>query len=410
MANDISNIKDVGSLIAKMSAGMLADKVQFVKSIDKEPAESFEGVNGFRGGETININKPARFAPTSTADISSDIQDVVEERVPLAVDQRAIQAVNLTSAEIQNELSLKQWGKRILAPAISGLAQDIESNCLLIAKNAIYNSVGTAGSTVFNTTTSLAARTKLMKNLAPQDDNLCMLLDSTAMASAVDARKGLFQHSSEIGKQYKMGYMGMADGFTYLENNLLPVHTLGNDVVFEVRTTVSAEGQATLVVEGLTTTTGTVKKGTTFTIDTVFDVHPITKDTLTTLKQFVVTADAEADGSGYATLSISPAMYTTGGRQNISAFPADGDAITPVGAASTSYVQNLAYHKDAFRFVSVPLMMPNDAHLAGQETVDGITVRVWQASNILTDKMILRLDVLYGLAAVRPEWACKITS
>ncbi|NIQ07202.1 MAG: hypothetical protein GWO20_16175, partial [Candidatus Korarchaeota archaeon] len=96
----------------------------------------------------------------------------------------------------------------------------------------------------------------------------------------VNSRKGLFQSSEEISRQYKSGAMGMADGFTFLRNNLLNIHTNGNDVAFEVRTTVSTEGSTSLVVEGLTTTTGTVKKGTVFTVAGVNKCHPVTKDDL----------------------------------------------------------------------------------------------------------------------------------
>lgn len=411
MTNTINNVKDVGSIISKMSAGMLADEFQFIKSIDKEDASSYGQTNGFNNGDTININKPARFTVGSNSDVTSAIQAITEEKVALTLDQRAVIAVELTSAEIATDLSLKSWANRVLKPAMSSMATNIESNCLTIAKNAVYNSVGTAAATVFDTDTMLSAREKLMKNLAPSGE-LYALLDSTAMRSAVNARKGLFQDSSEVGKQYKSGAMGRSDGFTFLENNLLPTHTNGNDVVFEVRTTVSTEGQATLVVEALTTTTGTVKKGTTFTIADVYAVHPITKVTLPTLQQFVVTSDKTADGNGYATLDVSPAFYTSAstGLQNISAFPVDGAAITPVGAASSSLVKNLAYAPSAFRFASVPLVLPNGVDMAAQSTVNNITVRAVQDYTIYTDKMVLRLDVLYAFAAVRPEWACKITA
>lgn len=411
MTNAANNIKDVGTVIAKAAAAMLADKLQFIKSIDKEPAESFGQVNGYNVGDTINVSKPARFTVGSTADITSDIQDITEQKVSFALDQRAVIGVEMTSLQVQNQLALKQWLKRALEPQVSGMAQKIESDCLALAKNKVYNHVGTAGSTVFNTTTSLAARTKLMKNLTPMDDNLKLLLDSTAMASAVDARKGLFQKSDEIAKQYKNGYMGSADGFTYLENNLLPRHTNGTgDHTFEVRTTLATQGATELVVEGLTATTGTITAGTVFTIDTVYAVHPITKASTGVLQQFVSTTTVTADGSGYATIVLSPAIYTTGSQQNVDSFPADGDAITvATGAINTIYTSNLAYHPSAFRFVSAPLMLPSDAHMAARETVDGISMRVWQASDIKTDKMILRLDCLYGFQAIRPEWACRIT-
>ena len=414
MTQTITNISEAGDIIATLGAKMLADKTQFLKSVDKEPASSFGQVNGYNVGQTIKINKPARFIPSSSADVSAAIQDVVEQTTDLSLDTRKVIPIALTSAEVQNEMALKSWSKRILDPAVSSIAQHIENSFLETTSDAVWNSVGTAGSTVFDTDTMLSARQKLKENLVPDDDNMFALLNSKAMRSAVNARKGLFQSSEDIKKQYRQGYVGMSDGFTFLENNLLPTHTNGNDVTgVEVRTTVSTEGQATLVVEGLTTTTGTVKKGSVFTIATVNAVHPITKEDLGYLQQFVVTADATADGSGYATLSISPGIYTSGadnGLQNVTAFPADGDAITFVGSASTGYGQNIAFHKSAIRFASVPLMLPSDAHMVSQKTVDGMTLRVWMASDILTDKMIMRLDFLGGLSVVRPEWVCRITA
>ena len=409
MANNINQLKDAPGLIAKVAAKMLADKCQFAASIDKEDEQSWAGKNGYNSGDTIQISKPARFIPSTSADVTSAIQDVKEEKVSLALDTRKVIPIALTSAEIATEMALKSWTKRILDPAMSSMAQHIEQTFLEKAVDATYNAVGTPGSTVYNTDLSLSARQKINENGCPDFANRFSLLNPGAERSAVNSRNGLFQSAADIAKQYKEGYMGRADGFDYMSNNLLPTHTNGNDVSFEVRTTVSTEGQATLVVEGLTTTTGTVTKGTVFTIDTVFAVHPITKQTLPHLQQFTVTADATADGSGYATLSISPALYTSAsnGLQTVSAFPADGDTCTPLGSASTGYGQNMFYHKSAFRLASVPLVVPDGMDMAAQHTHEGFTVRVLRGFDILTDKLIMRLDFLGGLAAVRPEWAVR---
>jgi hypothetical protein len=412
MTQTINNIKDVGTVIAKLAAGMLADETQFLKSIDKEPASSFGQINGYNVGDTININKPARFIPTTTADLTSSLQEVVEEKTSLVLDTRVNVGVNLTSAEIQNTLALKDWTARVLKPAVSSIAQKVESNFLNVAKNTVANTVGTAGSTVFDTDTLLAGRQKLKENLVPSD-SLFALLNSSAMRSAVNARKGLFQSSEQIRKQYERGYVGLSDGFDFLENNLLPTHTHGADVAFAVEASVVtiANGMSTLGVDGVTSG-ATIKAGTVFTIASCYAVHPITKVTLPYLQQFVVTADVTETAANSVTLQISPAIYytNTDPRQNVSAAPTDEDACTVIGAASTSYSQNLLYHPSAFRFVSVPLMKPDGAHMVGQETVDGMTLRVWMDSDILTDKMIMRIDFLGGFKAVRPEWACKITS
>ncbi len=414
MANAINTVKSAATIIAKTAAAMLEDKMQFIKTIDKEPAESFSQVNGYNPGDTINISKPARFTMNTTADITSAIEDVVETKVPLALTNQRNVPIALTSAAIATDLSLKSWMGRILDPAMTTLGNGIEAECLLAAANATANTVGTPGSTVFDVNTMMSARSLMMKNLCPQDNSNYFLGNSDAIQSAVNANKGLFQQSTQIGEQYLDGQLGRGMGFNWLENNLISNHTNGNDIVFEVRTTVSVQGQATLVVEALTTTTGTVTKGTSFTIAGVNAVHPVTKQDLGYLQEFVTTSSVTADASGYATLDVYPAFYTSAGPtglQNITAFPVDGAAITTLnGGVSTTLAQNLAYNKKAFRFVSVPLVKPDGLDIAAQETVGGITVRVIRDYAVLTDQLIMRLDVLYGFVAVRPEWACKVTA
>jgi hypothetical protein len=413
MANTFNTNKDAPGIVAKAAAKMLADELQFCKSIAKADESDYNGKNGYSAGDTIYISKPARFLPQTTFDISSSQQDIVEEKVALTLDTISTVGVNIDTLEFATEIQMKETLRRVVKPAVQAIAQDVESRFLDKAMDATYNVVGTPGSTVFDTDTVLSAREKMNQFLCPKDDQRSLLFNSTAMRSAVNARKGLFQSSDEISKQYKQGFIGMSDGFKWLENELLPTHTNGNDTSFEVRTTVSTEGQSTLVVEGLTTTTGTVTKGTTFTIDTVFAVHPITKTTLPNLQEFVVTADATADGSGYATLSISPALYTSAsnGLQNISAFPVDGDTCNvKTGTASTGYTNNLAFHKDAFRMVSAPLVMPTKAEFAVQESYQGISVAIIRDFDVNTRKMITRLDFLGGITADRPEWACRLVA
>lgn len=410
MVNAINNVSDAGQVIAKIAAKMLADKVQFIKSIDKEPASSFNTqVNGFNVGQTIQISKPARFVPSTSADITSSIQDVVEQKVPLTLNIREVVPVALTSLEVQNQLALKDWSKRILDPAVSSIAQAVESTVLGLATNAVANTVGTAGSTTFDTDTMLSAGEKLAFNLAPQDDNWYALLNPTANRSAVNARKGLFQSSTDIAKQYKKGYIGEADGFTYLRNSMLTTHTRGTATGAITVATTSTEGATTIALTG--TGAQTLLAGDVFTVASVFAVHPITKAIYPYLQQFVVTANNTASSGSYTGVAISPAVYAgSNGLQNVNALPQSGAVVTLVGSASTGYVQNMAYHKSAFRFVSVPLMKPNGTHMIGQETVDDMTIRVWMDSSILTDKMIMRLDFLGGFLAVRPEWAVRITA
>jgi hypothetical protein len=99
---------------------------------------------------------------------------------------------------------------------------------------------------------------------------------------------------------------------------------------------------------------------------------------------------------------------TTDPRQNCSGTPADGADITFVGAASTNYVQPIMYHKEAFQFVNAPLEIMDDADKCSVETREGMSLRVWRGSDISNNRRVLRIDMLYGFAALRPEWACRL--
>jgi len=418
MANTASNIKDVGTIVAKVGAKMLADKLQFLKSIDVEPASSFGTNNDFNVGDTININIPARFSVGTNANITSTQQDIVEQRRSLTLDTRAVVATNMTSAELQNQLKLKLWMSRVLDEKVSAIAQYVESNFLNTAKNTVYNTVGSdsaiPGSAIFDTDTILQAREKIKINLAPSDDNLYVLLGSKGMRSAVNARKGLFQNSSEVASQYKNGYMGQSDGFTFLENNLVPTHSRGTQVKASITvTTTSVEGASTLALTG--GSGQTLKAGDVITIANVFMVHPITKVVTPDLQQFVVTADNTASGTAYTGVQISPAIYTStsGGLQNVNSLPQSTAAVTLWGQPSSAtpagnYQTGLAFHRSAFRFVSVPLPTFDGTHNCSVETVDDISLRVWMDTDIRTDQLLCRVDFLGGFRAVRPEWACKL--
>ena len=142
-----------------------------------------------------------------------------------------------------------------------------------------------------------------------------------------------------------------------------------------------------------------------FTIEGTYDVHPETKVPYSHLKQFVCSA-----GCTTTNLVFTPAIIysTTDARQNCSGAPTDNDDITFVGAASTNYVQPLMYHKEAFQFITADLPLMASSEKCVRRTQDGLSMRVWQDSDIRNDELLMRIDILYGMAALRPEWACRM--
>lgn len=168
---------------------------------------------------------------------------------------------------------------------------------------------------------------------------------------------------------------------------------------------VTANGSTQVV---LATGSTTFKKGDIITFVGTNRVHPESKVDTGTLQQFVVTADY-AGGAG--TINISPAIYTSGGRQNVvAAGIANGVAVAKVGGASALYKPSLAFHKDAFAFATADLVMPQGVDFASRQVMDGISMRIVRQYDINNDKFPCRLDVLYGYKTIRPQLACRILS
>ena len=164
-------------------------------------------------------------------------------------------------------------------------------------------------------------------------------------------------------------------------------------------------GATTLAVK---TGTGAASRGEVFTIAGVYSVNPETKQSTGQLLQFTVTSNY-AGGAG--NISISPALYKSGARQNFTASGSDipdSTLITFLGSASTTYAQNISYHRDALTMVTADLVMPEGVHESAREVKDGLSLRYVRQYRIGTDDIPARFDILYGYLAQRPELACRI--
>jgi hypothetical protein len=313
----------------------------------------------------------------------------------------------LTFSSNELTLSLDDFSDRILQPAMSVLAANMEADALSMALD-VYNSVNNVGAAItFNK--ALAARKLLVDNLAPGNDRT-LLLNTQDNLDLVDGLKGLFQDSTQISKQYKEGVVGVTAGFgTIYENTLLASQTTGTALSttgYTVSGAVTTNGASSLTITGTTTTW---KKGDVFTVAGCNRVHPETKADTGVLQQFVVTADA-AGGNG-STLNFAPAIYTSTGLQNVTAggLPNTG-ALVKIGGASTVYKPSLAFHKDAFTFATADLVMPQGVDFAAREVFDGLSMRIVRQYAISSDTLPCRIDVLYGYKTLRAQLAARILS
>lgn len=384
--------------VTRKALQILHQKLNFVGSINRQYDDSF-AKTGAKIGDSIKIRLPNQYTVRSGANIST--QDTTEQSTTLQVATQKGVDTTFTSAELT--LSLDDFADRILEPAMAVLAANIEADALNMRKD-VYNAVNNIGSAV-TLNKVLAARKLLTDNLAPTSDRR-LLLNTQDNLDLVDGLKGLFQDSNEIAKQYRDGMVGRTAGFGEIyENTLLANDTTGTDATNCTVNGASQTGSTVTITNG---SSKTFAVGDVVTFAGCNRVHPETKADTGVLQQFVVTAAVTAGGTS---MSISPAIVTSGGTQNVSASPTNGGAITKVGGASAVYKSSLAYHKNAFAFATVDLEDVSQYGAWGaREVYDGISLRIARQYAINSDTIPCRIDVLYGYKTIRPQLAARILS
>ena len=387
--------------VTREALRILHQKLNFVGNVNRSYDDSF-AKTGAKIGDSLKIRLPNEYTVRTGATLSA--QDTAESSVTLQVATQKGVDLNFTSVDLT--LSLDDFSKRILDPAMSVLAANIEADALSMMLD-VYNNVNGIGSAI-TFKNLMTSRKVLNDNLAPLDSNRSVLLNTNDNVDLVDTLKGLFQDSTAIKEQYKEGSMGRTGGFDFYENTLIQNQQTGTAAAatgYTVNGAVTANGSSSVVVA---TGSTTFKKGDIITFSGCNRVHPETKADTGTLQQFVVTADYSG---GAGTISVAPAIYTSTGRQNVLATGiGNGATVAKVGAASTIYKPSMAFHKDAFAFATADLVMPNGVDFASRQVMDGISMRVVRQYDINNDKFPCRLDVLYGYKTIRPQLACRILS
>lgn len=385
--------------VTREALRVLHQKCRFIGTINKQYDSSF-AKDGAKIGSDLKIRLPNQYTVRSGATLST--QDTTESSVTMTVSTQKGVDLNFTSADLT--LSLDDFSKRILDPAMAVLAAGIEADVVKAALQT-WNHVGTAGTTPNAILTYLQARQKMSENLTPEG-TWNMLVSPLAGITIVDALKGLFANQKELNDQYKEGMMGTAAGFDWMESTILPTFTNPADITVAVSGT--SQTGATLTISGVTNPT-VFAAGMVFTVPGVNAVHPETKVSTGSLQQFVVTADTTISATS-GSIPIAPSIVTSGATQTVTASPTDTDALTFIGSVSTTYKSGIAYHRDAFAFATADLVMPKGVDFAAREVFDGISMRIVRQYDITNDKFPCRLDVLYGYKAIRPQLACRVAT
>lgn len=391
-------------MITRQALRLWKNSNAFIQNINRQYDDEY-AVSGAKIGSTLKIRLPNDFVVTTGSALAA--QDTVEQSTTLVVSTQ--KHVDVSFNSVDRTLSLDDYSERILAPMVNNLAGAVAADVMSGVEGGVCNYVANTGAggavQAPSADTVLSAGVSLTNNSAPLNRRR-LVADPQTMARTVSALSGLFNPTKTISRQFESAQIYDALNFAWFEDQTAIKHTTGS---FSAGT-VNGAGQTGLSLT-VNPITGTLNKGDIITVAGVSQVNRITKISLQQPRQFVVTANVAA---GATSIPIYPAIVPpVGGNpvqyQTVDASPANGAAITLAHNASEVHRRNIAYAPEAVTLVTADLYTPSKGvEEAARAVFDNISMRMLTQYVIGTDQLATRLDVLYGYAWLRPEWAVVI--
>lgn len=371
-------------LIPKLLAqGLVALREQSI--MPRVVNRGYEALAGDKGSTvTIPISAAIEAQAVSPAATPPATADVAPGSVTLTLDQWYEAPFYLSDKDL---LEVDRGVIPLQASeAVRSLANNVDRAILALYKQ-VYGYAGTAGTTPLATDVSeyLAARKVLTNQLAPMDPRF-MIMGADMEANALGLRA--FQDASFTGNLDGIiaGQINNKLGARWLVDQHIPTHTKGAATAGTIALDDSAArplGTKTLHMDGFS-----VKPS-------VGDVFTIAGDSQT----YTVTASTALAGTD-SDVSFEPGLKV--------ALPAvDGGEVVTFKA---THVVNLLLHRDAFAFASRPFAgsdpMGLGQFMSAVDPVSGLTLRLEVTREHKRTRFAY--DILYGVAAPRPELATRL--
>jgi hypothetical protein len=384
-------------MITNEAVRLFSQSNAFLRTVNRQYDDQFART-GAKIGNTLRIRLPNDYIVTEGPALVP--QGTAEQNTTLTVATQAKVGISFGTAE--KTMSLDDYSERILAPAVNRLGAFIANDLMNVA--AASSNIApnfSSGTTLISPSaaTWLQAGALLDQNLSPRMDRK-IVMDPQTMARTTSSLTGLFNPQRKISDQFETGMLSTDTlGFDWVMDQTVQVHTVGTFTAG----TVNGAGQTgnTLTVNAIT---GTLNQGDIITIAGVYAINRLTGSSQGVLRQFVVTSNVL---SGATSIPIYPAIVPAPAAFNtVTASPSNSATISLIMAPSQAYRQNLAYYPEAFTLATADLEMPTSGVVeAARAVFDGVSLRMLTAYDPIADNLITRMDVLYGYAAIRPEWS-----
>lgn len=374
--------------------------------------------NGLSVAEQVGPRYNVTETTNGVADLSGGVQDTVFGSEQFTVNKTFGSSMGWGDFVKIRDIGAARESEALKNAALN-LAENIDAYVMGVVSNASQHWTGTPGANVEDFNDVVDAYTRLKEEGVP-DGDLRAILTYQDKASLGDTVVDLPGVDSMSANTFRGGFVGSVGGIPTQFTQQLPFLTTGTragsiavnganqNVNYKDVAISGAPGHyltQTLALDGLSTATGTIKKGEVFTIDGVYAYDNRLGHRLDRLQQFVVVEDATATTNAVASLRVYPAIIVpgTGAGSDIgvntahatcSNAPADNATITFLGAANTAVRPRIILQKESIVVNTADLIMP----ASGKAMRKGLTkvplsVRMWQDSDFATGDHRVRFDV-----------------
>lgn len=401
MANTLLTRDEVTYEALRVLKNMLGFTSRVTRTYDNRFAKK-----GAKIGDTLSVRKPPRYVGRTGEALQ--VESTTETSVPVVVD--TLFGVDTEFSSVERTLSLDDYSNRILKPKMAAIANKVDRDGAQLTKK-VWNSVGTPGTTPTTIETYLNAAARLTDNCAPDDDERYGAVTPWMKAKLITGTSTLFNPQTDLSKAYRRGEIGMLGGIDWFETQNVYTHTAGT---YTPSGTMEVKGAnqtgSTLLIDGISA--AAFKEGDIFTLEGVYGVNPQSRESTGNLQQFVLTADATFVATDL-TLTFAPAIVTSGPFQTVTNAPADNADIVFDSSTGRVYKAGLAFHRDFATLVCVDqedLSFTNVECKMVSDPDIGLALRSTTAYDIQSNKVINRLEILYGWAILYAELATRVNS
>lgn len=420
---------------AREGLRLLHSNLGFVSTITKKYSKKF-GKSGAKVGNKIEVRLPNRFTPRMNSAQYGE-QDVVERKKEITLKNQI--GVDMAFSSTDLTLSLDKFSNLYLEPAMSILASHIETDVFRLAREC----PAIAHSDNMTLHDMLEAKNWMDAQFAPAEQRHVQL----PLSHEGDLKKEIrqrFNPRKAISRIYREREISKMSGFTPFVSTLIPEH-------IAIRSDQKTENTKPQLKEVFSTVKKTIgyteaslpgpqllKEGETFCIKAFRNkdehdehekpidlgyfmmVHPETKHSMNVPQRFVITKVKNKKSLNSYDYTFSPGIIIQQPYQNVTIDDEKKDFLLDVEFCPMSdidgmiskdfYNQSLFYQAEAFCMCTADLPLPDGLDFSAREEIDGISMRVVRDYDEDADDMITRVDVLFGIDTLMPEFACRVMS